>query len=184
MPSDEKIRAVEELVGKLSRCTVAVATDFSKMSVKDMTALRHHLSEQGIEYRVVKNTLTQRAADAAKRPAIKEILEGPTGFAFGYDDPVKPVKILVEYVRANRIPLVVRGAVLDETVYKGQAVAALAALPSRQELAAQLTSQLSSPLFRLVTVLNRPLYGLVSALNSPLAGLVGVLQQRVAQQGR
>ena len=182
MPTDKKIHAVEELAERFSRCTVAVATDFSRMSVKDMTGLRHHLREQGIEYRVVKNTLTQRAADAAKRPAIKEILEGPTGFAFGYDDPVKPVKVLVEYVRANRIPLLVRGALLDDMVYKGQAINALATLPSRQELAAQLTSQLSNPLFRVVTVLSRPLYGLVSTLNSPLAGLVGVLQQRVIQQ--
>lgn len=182
MPTDKKIHAVEELAERFSRCTVAVATDFSRMSVKAMTGLRHHLREQGIEYRVVKNTLTQRAADAANRPKIKEILEGPTGFAFGYDDPVKPVKVLVEYVRANRIPLLVRGALLDDMVYKGQAVNVLAALPSRQELAAQLISQLSNPLFRVVTVLNRPLYGLVSTLNSPLAGLANVLRQRVAQQ--
>ena len=183
MPTDEKIQEVAELADRLSRCTVAVATDFSRMSVKDMTALRHHLSEQGIEYRVVKNTLTQRAADAAGRPGIKEILEGPTGFVFGYEDPMKPVKVLVEYVRANRVLLAVRGALLDDTVYKGQAVTGLAMLPSRQELATQLSSQLYSPLFRLATVLNRPLHGLVSTLNSPLAGLVRVLQQRVAQQG-
>ena len=184
MPTDKKLHAVEELAKKFSRCTVAVATDFSRMSVKDMTSLRHHLREQAIEYRVVKNTLTQRAADAANRSAIKEILEGPTGFAFGYDDPVQPVKVLVEYVRANRVPLVVRGALLDDMVYKGQALHVLATLPSRQELAAQLISQLSSPLYRVVTVLNRPLYGLVAALNSPIAGLIGVLQQRVAQQSR
>lgn len=184
MPTDKKIRVVEELAEKLSRCSVAVATDFSGMSVKHMTGLRHHLREQGIEYQVVKNTLTQRAAEAANRPAIKEMLEGQTGFAFGYDDPVKPVKVLVEYVRANRIPLSVRSALLDDVVYKGQEVTILATLPSRQELVAQLTSQLSSPLFRLATALNRPLYGLVSTLNSPLAGLVNVLSQRMAQQSK
>ena len=182
MPTDKKIRLVEELSETLSRCSVVVATDFSGMSVKNMTGLRHHLREHGIEYRVVKNTLTQRAADATNRAAVKEMLEGPIGFAFGYDDPVKPVKILVEYVRANRIPLMVRAAFLDGVVYKGQAINVLATLPSHQELVAQLIGQLSSPLFRVTTVLNRPLYGLVSTLNSPLAGLVNVLSQRVAQQ--
>ena len=184
MPTQKKIREVEELTEKISRCTVAIATDFRGMPVKAMTELRHHLRQQGIEFRVVKNTLTQRAADAAERPGVKEVLEGPTGFAFGYDDPMKPIKVLVEYVRANRIPLEIRGVELDGTVYKGAAARALATLPSRAELGAQLVGQLSGNLFRLATVLNRPLHNLVYALNSPLTALVRVVQQRVAQQDR
>ncbi len=182
MPTQKNIDTVQELAEKFSRCTVAVGTDFSRMSVKAMTELRHHLWEQGVEYRVVKNRLAQRAAEAAEQPAIIEVLEGPTGFAFGYGDPMMPVKLLVEYARANRIPLAIRGAVLDGTLYKREAAIALAALPSRQELAAQLVGQLSSPLSRLATVLNQPLYGLVTVLNGPLAALASVLRQRVAQQ--
>ena len=182
MPTQKKIEMVEKLTQELSGCTVTVATDFSGMSVKAMAELRRHLKQQGIEYRVVKNTLAQRAAEAAGQPAIKEILEGPTGFAMGYGDPLAPVKLLVEYARTNRLPLQVRGVVLDGIVYKDQAARDLATLPSREELAGRLVGQLSSPLVRLVTVLNGPLQGLVNTLNSPMAGLANVLRQHAARQ--
>lgn len=182
MPTQKKIEMVEKLSQELSGCTAIVATDFSGMPVKAMADLRNHLRQQGIEYRVVKNTLAQRAAEAVGRSAIKEILEGPTGIAMGYGDPLAPIKILVEYARANRIPLQIRGAVLDEMVYKDQAARDLATLPSREELAAKLVAQLSNPLVRLATVLNSPLQGLANTLNSPLQGLANVLQQQAARQ--
>jgi large subunit ribosomal protein L10 len=182
MPTQKKIDAVEKLSQELSGCTVTVATDFSGMSVKAMVDLRSHLKEQGVEYRVVKNTLAQRAADAAGQPAIKEILDGPTGFAMGYGDPLVLVKLLVEYARANRLPLQVRGMVLDGIAYKDQAARDLATLPSREELASRLVGQLSSPLVRLATVLNGPLQGLANTLNGPLAGLANVLQQQATRQ--
>ena len=183
MPSAKKVRAVEELTDKLSRSSVAIATDFRGMSVNAMTELRRHLRAQGIEYRVVKNTLTERAADAAGHPEIKEVMEGSTGLAFGYDDPVQPIKVLTEYVRTNRLPMVVRAAVLEGRVFQSAQLAMLTALPSREILAAQLVGQLSSPLVRLVIILKQPLLELANVLNGPLRGLTTVLQQRIAQQG-
>ena len=183
MPSAKKVRAVEELTDKLSRSSVAIATDFRGMSVNAMTELRRHLRAQGIEYRVVKNTLTERAADAAGHPEVKEVLEGSTGLAFGYDDPVQPVKVLTEYVRTNRLPMVVRAAVLEGRVFRDAQLTALITLPSRDVLAAQLVGQLVLPIVRLTAVLNQPLRGLVNVLNGPLRGLTTVLQQRIAQQG-
>ena len=183
MPPVKKVRIVEQLVDKLSRCSVAVATDLRGMSVNDMTQLRHHLRAQGIEYRAIKNTLAERAAEATGHPEIKEILEGPTGLAFGYGDPVQPVKTLMEYIRTNRIPMVVRAAVLEGRVFNGAQLSVLSTLPSRKVLVAQLTGQLASPLVRLVTVLNQPMVGLMNTLSNPLRSLVTVLQQRVAQQG-
>ena len=183
MPSDSKIKAVEELTEKLSRSSVTVATGFSEMSVNAMNALRQHLKEQGIEYKVVKNTLTERAADAAGKPEVKEMLEGSTGLAFGYDDPVQPIKVISEFVRANRSPLVVRAAAMDGRVYRQAQLAMLLTLPPREVLIAQFMGQLNSPLVRLVTVLNQPLQQLTNVLNGPLRGLATVLQQRIAQQG-
>ncbi len=183
MPSDSKIKAVEELTEKLSRSKVTVATNFSQMSVNAMNSLRQTLRAQGIEYRVVKNTLTERAADAAGKPEIKELLEGSTGLAFGYDDPVQPIKVISEFVRTNRSPLVVRAAAMDGRVYRQAQLAMLLTLPSRDVLIAQFMGQLNSPLVRLATVLNQPLQGLATVLNGPLRGLATVLQQRVAQQG-
>ncbi len=183
MPPIKKVRAVEELADRLSRMSVAIATDFRSMSVNAMMQLRRHLSAQGIEYRVVKNTLAQRAADAAGRPEVKDILEGSTGLAFGYDDPLQPIKSITEYVRTNRLPMVVRAAALDGRVFRGAQLTALTTLPPRETLAAELVGRLASPLVRLVTVLNQPLLGLAIVLNGPVRGLASVLQQRIAQQG-
>ena len=136
MPADSKIKAVEELTEKLSRSKVTIATNFSQMSVNEMNALRQHLRAQGVEYRVVKNTLTERAADAAGKPEIKELLEGTTGLAFGYDDPVQPIKLISEFVRTNRSPLVVRAAAMDGRVYQQAQLAMLITLPPRDVLIA------------------------------------------------
>jgi len=183
MPPNKKIQAVEDLVEKLSRVTVAVSTDVTGMPVNAMTALRRHLRDQGVEYRVVKNTLAERAADSVNHPEFKELLQGPTALAFGYDDPIAPIKTLVEYVRANRLSLVLRAAAVDGRVYKGAQLTALATLPPKEVLVGRLVGQLASPLTRLVTTLNQPLQGLVTVLNGPLQGLTNVLSQRVAQQG-
>ena len=153
------------------------------MSVNTMTELRRHLQGQGIEYRVVKNTLTERAAAAAGHPEFKELLEGPTGLAFGYGDAIGPVKVLTDYIRTNRLPMVVRAAALEGRVFRDAQLAALTTLPPREVLTAQLVGQLALPIVRLVTVLNQPLLGLVNVLNGPLRGLTSVLRQRVVQQG-
>ncbi len=171
MPQSKKIQEVEELKERLSRSTVTVATGFSGAPGNTMMELRRHLRSQDIEYRVVKNTLMERAAEAAGHPEVKDVLEGPTGLAFGYGDPIQQVKVLADYIRFNRLPIVVRAAVMEGRVYRDQELTALLTIPSREVLAGQLVGQLAGPLVRLVT-----------ALTAPIQGLASVLQQRVAQQ--
>ncbi|MBI4200902.1 MAG: 50S ribosomal protein L10 [Chloroflexi bacterium] len=183
MPTAKKVQAIEQLSEKLRKSSVAVATDFTGLTGGAMTELRRHLRARGIEYRVIKNTLTERAADAAGRTVVKEVLGGPTGLALGYGDPIQPIKVLVDYVRANRIPLVLRAAVVDGRVFQGGQLEALTVLPSRERLGGQLVGQLAAPMVRLVSVLNLPLAQMVNVLDSPLRGLAAVLRQRIAQQG-
>lgn len=182
MPTQRKIELVENLSQELSKCTVTVATNFTGMSVKAMAELRKHLNQHGIQYRVIKNTLAQRAGEAIGQPVIGEILDGPTGFALGYDDPITPIKLLTEYVKTKRVPLQINGVLLDGIVFKGEAARNLANIPSRAELSGQLVGQLASPLSRLVTVLNGPLQGLSNSLNGPLIGLIMVLKQQSLQK--
>lgn len=172
MPSAKNITALEELSDKLSRSTVAVATELTGVSVNTMTELRRHLRDNGIEYKVVKNSLVERSADALGKPEVKELLEGPTAIALGYGDSIEPIKLLTEYIRSNRIQMAIRAAALEGRVFKGNDLSRLAQLPSKEVLAAQLVSQLAAPLSRLVNV-----------LNNPLASLAVVLQQRVEQMG-
>ena len=173
MPSLKKAKEVQELTDKLSRSTVAIATGFGGVTGNTMTEFRKQLRSQGIEYRVVKNTLTERAAQAAGRPEVKGMLEGPTALAFGYGEPLAHLKAIVGYVRTSRLPIVVRAAALGGRVYRDQELAILITLPSREVLAAQLVGQLASPMVRIVTVLNQPVRNLASVLQQRITQLEG-----------
>ena len=73
---------------KLERCSIALATDYTGITVNQMTELRRQMRAAGVEFTIVKNTLMYRASDAAQRPQVKEIVQGPTAVALGYDDPL------------------------------------------------------------------------------------------------
>ena len=171
MPTAKKEAQVEEIKDKLSRCTIAIATGYQGLSGSDMTDLRRRLREQGIEYRVVKNTLTLLAAQQLGKEGIGDVMQGPTGLAFGYGDEAAVAKGLNTYITSTRSPLVINGAVMGRGVISGDQVRNLATLPPREELLARLLGQMQAP----VT-------GLVYLLSAPLRGLVTVLQ-RAAESG-
>ena len=168
MPTQQNLDRVDAIRDWIDRCTIAIATDYTGLSVADMTSLRKALRDNGIEYRVIKNTLALLAADGSTKPDVKQIVEGPTALAFGYDDPLAAAKVLIDFVRVNRSALKVRGGVMGERVLTTQEIVALAALPSKDELMARLLGQL-----------NAPITGLVYVLSAPLAGLARVLQRHV-----
>ena len=170
MPTERKINSVQQMRGWLEECTVAISADFSGMSVNAMNDLRQQLRGKGVQFRVVKNTLAHLAADAAGLPGFKQIIEGPTGVAFGYGDPTEPARTLAEYIRTNRSPLTIRGGLMDERVLSVGDVSVLASLPSRDELLARLFGQLQAPVS-----------GLVNVLSGPMSGLARVLQARADQ---
>lgn len=170
MPTERKERQVEELTEKFSRCVITIATDYTGLDANNFNELRKSLTERGIEYKVVKNNLAYIAADGANRPEIKEIVNGPTALAFGYDDPVDVAKALDTYIRSNRSVLSIKGAVVDGRTIGGAEVVTLAQLPPKPQLVAQLLGQLQAPVSMFLSV-----------LNAPVVGLATLLQRRVDQ---
>ena len=166
MPTADKARQVEELAERFSRSTIVITTDYTGLDVGQMTELRRALRERDVEFRVIKNSLALMAADAAGKPEVKEVIDGPTGIAFGYGDATVPARALADYIRATRSPLTIRGAELDGQVLDARQVQQLASLPGKDELVAQLLSRMLSPIS-----------GLVYVLNGPIAGLARVLRQ-------
>jgi large subunit ribosomal protein L10 len=165
---------VEELAERFSRSTIVITTDYTGLGVDQMTELRRALRERDVEFRVIKNSLALLAADAAGKPEVKEVIEGPTGIAFGYGDASVPAKALADFIRTTKYALTIRGAELDGRVLDTEQVQQLARLPGRDELMAQLLSRMQSPIT-----------GLVQVLNGPIAGLARVLRQHadnLAQQ--
>ena len=181
MPAEEKVRQVEELKERFAKSTIVVATAFSGLGGASMTDFRQHLRGNSVEYRVVRNTLASIAAEQAGVPEVKSLLQGATGLALGYGDPVETAKVVDTYVRNARSALAIRGAGLSRKVLTPEELTRLTTLPPKLVLVAQLLGQMQSPIVNLVSTLNAPITNLVFTLNQVLAGLVRVLQGRVAQ---
>src|SRR5258707_15403504 len=115
------------------------------MTVGQIQALRARLRGGDGEYRVVKNTLARRAAEAAGVPALQSELKGPVAIAFGYNDLGVPAKLINEFVRATRLKLEVIGGLVEGRVFSSDQVKQLADLPSRETLIAQLLGPLQPP---------------------------------------
>lgn len=165
MPRPEKVAAVQEIADKLRRGQCVVLADYRGLNVKEMTELRRRLREVGVEFKVVKNTLTQIAANEVEVEGLGPILEGPTAVAFGYDDPVAAAKAMNEFAKQNdRLQL--KGGVLNGQVIDTDAVKALADLPPREVLIAQVLRGMQSPIAGLANVLQGTLRNLVYVLEA------------------
>ena len=171
MPTPKKESQVEDIKSRLSRSSIAIATGYQGMSASNMTDLRARMREQGIEYRVIKNTLALRAASELGNEGVERVLLGPTAMAFGYGEATDAAKGLNTYITTSRLPLVIHGAVMDGQVLSADQVVSLATLPPRDELLARLLGQMQAPIAGLATVLSAPLRGLVTVL------------QRASEQG-
>jgi large subunit ribosomal protein L10 len=166
LPTQAKVDEVEEIRKLMADSTVAIAADYTGLPVSAMTELRRTLRQNNVKFRVVKNRLARLAADAAEQPEAKIIIEGPTGLAFGFGDPVEPARALKQYVVANRSALQVRGGVLDGRALSADEVDELASLPPKDELVALLLNRVQSPIYGLANVLNAPIAGLARALQA------------------
>jgi len=153
----------------MSSCTIAITADFTGMGVTAMTDLRRALREQGVHLKVVKNRLARLAADGAGREMIKDIVDGPTAVAYGFDDPVGPARALAGYIKTNRSPLAIRGGVMGDRALTAQEVDTLASLPGRDDLIGRLLSRMQSPVAGLMTVLQAPMAGLAQVLHQAAA---------------
>jgi len=147
----EKEAAVAELKEKLGRAKSVVLVNNRGLSVAQVTKLRKKSREAGVEYRVAKNTLMRIAAQesgVAGLADISSLLEGPTTFAFGYEDPVAPAKVISNFIKEGKIAtLEVKGGWLEGRVLTPGDIKALADLPSREVLLAQVLGGMQAPMY-------------------------------------
>src|SRR3981081_1393963 len=154
---EQKAEQVDVLAEKLKRAKVAVLTDYRGLKVSQIQELRGKLRGADVEYRVVKNTLARRAAEAAGHPALKDALKGPVAIAFGYDDLSVASKLINEFVRTTRLKLDVVGGLVEGRVFTSEQIKQLADLPSRDVVIAQLRGTRQSPVPQLVGIMQTPL---------------------------
>ncbi|HKK07745.1 MAG TPA: 50S ribosomal protein L10 [Gemmatimonadota bacterium] len=154
MKLEQKKAVAEELAERFRASETIYLTDFTGLDVQAMTELRARLREEGVEYRVAKNTLARRALDGLDLPELAEHLKGPTGLVFGDEDPVVPAKIVRDFAREHDDRPTVKVGVVSRRMISAEEVARLAALPPRDELLASIMGSLTAPVSGIVSVLN------------------------------
>jgi large subunit ribosomal protein L10 len=172
MNREQKAAAIEEVAAQIQESEAVFAVDYRGISVPQAAELRTRLTEAGARFRVVKNTLTQRAADQAGAESLKEFLQGPTAFTFvvADGDVALAAKALATFRRETEL-LTFKGGVMNGDPLSAEQLEALSRLPAREMLHAQLVGVIASPIT-----------GLVRTLNALISGLAIQLQQ-IAEQG-
>lgn len=156
MPSSkilaEKQQAVAELAEKLKTAASGVLVNYSGITVEDDTKLRAALRNAGVEYKVMKNTLTGRACEMVGFGEMKQYLEGMTALAISANDPIVPAKILKEY--AEKVEsFEIKAGFIDGGVIDVNAVNELASIPAKEVLIAKMLGSLQSPISGLAIAL-------------------------------
>lgn len=165
MAKPEKVAAVAQIREDLAASQAVFVTDYRGLTVAQLTKLRRKLREAGTEYRVVKNTLARRAAAEVDASVLESLLVGPSGVAFAKQDPVATAKVLNEFARETKI-FEIRGGMLQGKLLTAEGVQALADLPPREVLLAQVVGGMQAPISGFVSVLQGTLRKLVYALDA------------------
>jgi large subunit ribosomal protein L10 len=172
MLRNEKEAVIAEVAQLLTDTENLFVSDYRGLTVAELAELRGKLRESGARFKIVKNTLGGIAADRSGREVVKDMLSGPTAVTFCGDDLVGAAKALADFAKTHP-QLVVRGGLLESSLIDTEAVKALAGLPSRDVLIAQVVGTMAAPMIGLVTVLQGTVSGFVRALNQ-------VAEQRAA----
>lgn len=170
MPTPRKVAMLAQTRDRMARASVAISADYSGLTVAQLTDLRRALRPADVEVNIVKNTLAVMAATEAGRPEMAELLQGPTALAIGYGDPIAPVKLLTEHLRARRMTLNIHGGWLEGKILDREGVESLATLPSKEQMLGDVIAKLQSPL-----------YGFTALMQSTIRNFAGLVEARANQ---
>src|SRR5438309_10368250 len=163
MNRDQKAAAIAEIAAHIDDSHAIFAVDYRGISVPQIAELRSKLRDAEATFKVVKNSLTERAADDAGVVTLKDYLTGPTALTFVRGDAATAAKAIADYARATQL-LPFKGGLMDGNVLDVEQLRALSRLPSREVLYGQLVGVVASPISGVVRTLSALLGGLASAL--------------------
>lgn len=163
---EAKEKAVATLTDELGRLKLAVLTDYRGLTVKEIQELRGILRDQGITYRVSKNTLVRLAAQGTENLKDTDVsmFKGPMALAIGFDDEVAPARAVFQYAKEHAALEIVGGIMEDGTTLSAAEVTALASLPTRDQLLGQVVGTIAAPLSSFVGVLGGNVRSIVTVL--------------------
>lgn len=170
MNREQKTATVEAIAEQIEAADAVFAVDYRGISVPQAAALRVRLREADATLRIVKNSLTERAAERAGADSLRDLLEGPTALTFVRGDAALAAKALSDFARAE-VPIEFKGGLMGGEELSVDQIRSIARLPARDVLYGQMVGTVAAPLT-----------GLVRGLNGLLAGLAVQLQQ-IAERG-
>jgi large subunit ribosomal protein L10 len=166
MNRDQKAAVVDEIAGQIEAAQAIFAIDYRGISVAQIADLRAKLRESDTRFRIVKNSLSERAADKAGAADLRPLLEGPTALALVGGDAALAAKALNDTARALNNIIEFKGGVMGGAALSADDLRAIARLPSRDVLNAQLVGTIAAPLTGLVRTLNALIQGLAIQLQA------------------
>ncbi len=140
---------IDEIKAKLAEAKSAVVIDYIGITVAEADEMRKNLREADVDYTVYKNTLVKRAIEGTEFESLGEVLEGPSAFAFGYDDVTAPARVLNKAIKDYK-KMAFKAAVVEGDFYDAAAVEKLANIPGREELIAKFMGSIQSPVSKAV----------------------------------
>ena len=170
MNRDQKAAVIDQIAADITASQAIFAIDYRGITVAQAEALRARLRDCDASFRVVKNSLTERAADQAGTPELRPLLAGPTALTFVRGDAAAAAKAIADFARTTQL-LAFKGGLMDGATLSSAEVASISRLPSRDVLYGQLVGLVASP----IAGLARTLAALIGGL---AVGLGGVLEQR------
>ncbi len=163
MNREQKAATIEAIAAEIDQAEAVFAVDYRGISVPQAAELRTKLREADATFTVVKNSLTERAADQVGAESLKPLLTGPTALTFVRGDAALAAKAIADYARATQL-LPFKGGLLNGEVLEADQIRAISRLPAREVLYGQLVGIVASPVSGLVRTLNALLGGLAVAL--------------------
>lgn len=165
MNRTEKEQIIGQLHELMGKAKAAILAEPRGLDVATVTDLRKKFREAKVDYRIVKNTLAQRAAKGTSVEAITDKFVGPTALIMSYGDVVAPAKILVDFAK-DKDKLGIRTAVIEGKVIDAQGIQALAKMPGIQELRGKIASAIAQPAIKLARMIGTPGQQLAQVLNA------------------
>ena len=151
---ESKKAVVEALSGKIKEATSVVFVDYKGITVAQDTALRKQFRDAGVDYAVVKNTLTRFAAKENGYD-FDEVLNGTTAMASTTGDPIAPARIVCEFAKKNKLAMSIKGGLVEGSVLTGEQLSSFGELPSKDALVAQVLGTFLAPISSLAFVLDQ-----------------------------
>ena len=145
---------IDEIKEKLDGAQAAVVIDYMGITVAQADSMRKKLREANVDYTVYKNTLVKRAIAGTEWEALGEVLEGPSGFAFSYDDATAPARVLNESIKEYK-KMEFKGGVVEGAVYGKEDMQAIANIPSREVLISKFMGSIQSPIANFARVVQQ-----------------------------